>query len=255
VSTVTPRPPLDVSLISEKISRYWRVSVVEVTGSTQDDLLASVARNDARNGDVIVTEYQSAGRGRLDRKFGAPHSSALMFSLYLEPARDKSDWSFLPLLSGLIASLALTEIDPRIEVSLKWPNDLLIGERKIGGIIAHATENGIVIGIGINVAMTESELPVTHATSLALSQFRELDRNIILANILTQYEEIFLRWEAGEDLRHLYRDRSATIGKEVRVDTPQAAHINGLAIDIAPNGELILKDGNRVTVGDVVHLR
>jgi BirA family biotin operon repressor/biotin-[acetyl-CoA-carboxylase] ligase len=64
-----------------------------------------------------------------------------------------------------------------------------------------------------------------------------------------------LRWEAGEDLRHLYRDFSATIGKDVRVDTPQGAHINGLAIDIAPNGELILKDGNRVTVGDVVHLR
>jgi BirA family biotin operon repressor/biotin-[acetyl-CoA-carboxylase] ligase len=255
VSTVTPRPPLDISLISEKISRYWRVSVVEVTGSTQDDLLASVARNDARNGDVIVTEFQSAGRGRLDRKFDAPHSSALMFSLYLEPTRDKSDWSFLPLLSGLIASLALAEIDPRIEVSLKWPNDLLITEKKVGGIIAHATEHGIVIGIGINVAMTESELPVTHATSLALSQVRELDRNLILANFLTQYEEIFLRWEAGEDLRHLYRDRSATIGKDVRVDTPQGAHINGLAIDIAPNGELILKDGNRVTVGDVVHLR
>jgi BirA family biotin operon repressor/biotin-[acetyl-CoA-carboxylase] ligase len=229
--------------------------VVEVTGSTQDDLLASVERNDARNGDVLVTEFQSAGRGRLDRKFDAPQSSALMFSLYLQPSREKSDWSFLPLLSGLIVSLALAELDPGLEVSLKWPNDLLIGERKVGGIIAHATEKGIVVGIGINVAMTESELPVTHATSLALNNYRELDRNVILSRILTQYEEIFLRWQAGEDLRHLYRERSSTVGKEVRVDSQQGAHINGLAIDIAPNGELILKDGTRVTVGDVVHLR
>ncbi len=229
--------------------------MVEVTGSTQDDLLASVERNDARNGDVLVTEFQSAGRGRLDRKFDAPQSSALMFSLYLQPSRDKSDWSFLPLLSGLIVSLALAELDPGLEVSLKWPNDLLIGERKVGGIIAHATEKGIVVGIGINVAMTESELPVTHATSLALNNYRELDRNVILSRILTQYEEIFLRWQAGEDLRHLYRERSSTVGKEVRVDSQQGAHINGLAIDIAPNGELILKDGTRVTVGDVVHLR
>lgn len=255
VSIVTPRPPLDISLISEKISRYWRVSVVEVTGSTQDDLLASVARNDARNGDVIVTEYQSTGRGRLDRKFDAPKSTALMFSLYVQPTRDKSDWSFLPLLSGLIVSLALAEIDPRLEVSLKWPNDLLIGEGKVGGIIAQATEKGIVVGIGINVAMSDSELPVTHATSLALNNFRELDRNVILSHILSCYEEIFLRWQSGEDLRHLYRERCSTVGKDVRVDTPQGAYINGLAIDIAPNGELILKDGTRVTVGDVVHLR
>jgi BirA family biotin operon repressor/biotin-[acetyl-CoA-carboxylase] ligase len=255
VSTVTPRAPLDISLISEKISRYWRVSVVEVTGSTQDDLLAAVARNDARSGDVLVTDYQSAGRGRLDRKFDAPHSSALMFSIYIQPTRDKSDWSFIPLLSGLIISLALSELDPRIEVSIKWPNDLLIGENKIGGIISNATDLGIVVGIGINVAMSDSELPVAHATSLGLNDFRELDRNNILAAILNQYEEILSRWDAGEDLRHLYRDRSATIGKEVRIETPHATHINGLAIDIAPNGELILKDGKRITVGDIVHLR
>ncbi|MEY4035282.1 MAG: hypothetical protein RLZZ311_459, partial [Actinomycetota bacterium] len=67
-------------MISENISRYWRVSVVEVTGSTQDDIAQLVNDKKAQSGDVIATEYQSAGRGRLDRKFEAPHSSALMFS-------------------------------------------------------------------------------------------------------------------------------------------------------------------------------
>ena len=95
-------------MISEKISQYWRVSVVEVTGSTQDDLTQLVADKKASNGDVIATEFQSAGRGRLDRKFDAPASSALLFSFYIEPKREKSDWSFLPLLTGLSAIFALT---------------------------------------------------------------------------------------------------------------------------------------------------
>ncbi len=88
--------------------------MVEVTGSTQDDLAALVARNEAKNGEVLVSEFQSAGRGRLDRTFEAPQSSALLFSLYLEPKRAKSEWSFLPLLAGLVSTLAISELDPEI---------------------------------------------------------------------------------------------------------------------------------------------
>ena len=117
-------------MISQKISRYWRVSVVEVTGSTQDDLAALVARDEAINGAVLVTEYQSAGRGRLDRTFDAPQSSALLFSLFIEPKREKNEWSILPLLAGLVSTLAISELDPRFTVELKWPNDLQIANYK-----------------------------------------------------------------------------------------------------------------------------
>ncbi len=82
--------------------------MVEVTGSTQDDLAALITRNEAINGEVLVTEYQSAGRGRLDRTFDASQSSALLFSLYLQPKREKSEWSFLPLLAGLVSTLAIS---------------------------------------------------------------------------------------------------------------------------------------------------
>lgn len=255
MSTNTPRPPLSAEAISEKISRYWRVSVVEVTGSTQDDISKRVAEKKAHSGDVLATEFQTSGRGRLDRKFDAPTSSALMFSFYITPSRDKSDWSFLPLLTGLSAIFALTTLDPEAAPTLKWPNDILLGDGKLGGIISQATEGGVIIGVGINVGMTQSELPVTHATSLALHNFPILNRNLILATFLTIFEELYERWQKGEDLRHLYCERSSTIGTDVRIVNPDGSHKNGRAIDITPAGELILEDGSRVTVGDIVHLR
>jgi BirA family biotin operon repressor/biotin-[acetyl-CoA-carboxylase] ligase len=229
--------------------------VVEVTGSTQDDIAQLVADKKAIHGEVIATEYQSAGRGRLDRKFDAPASSALMFSFFVEPHRDKSDWSFLPLLTGLSAIFALTKVDPESLPTLKWPNDIQLGDGKVGGIIAQASGNGVIIGVGINVGMTQEELPVSHATSLALNAFSTLDRNRILASFLNIFEELFERWQNGEDLRHLYCERSSTIGHHIRIEHPDGSHKNGKAIDVTPTGELILEDGSRVSVGDIVHLR
>ncbi len=255
MSTDTPRPPLDSAVISQKISQYWRVSVVEVTGSTQDDLSALVSRNEVTSGEVLVAEYQSAGRGRLDRTFDAPQSSALLFSLYLQPKREKSEWSFLPLLAGLVSTFAMSELDPRFTAELKWPNDLQIAGKKLGGIIAQATSNGVILGLGINVGMDRSELPVEHATSLQIEDFAVLDRNLILASILNTFEELIGRWEDGEDLRHLYRERSATLNQKIQVELPTGENTSGLAEDISPAGELILEDGQRITVGDIVHLR
>jgi len=255
VSIDTPRPPLDTAAVSEFISQYWRVSVVEVTGSTQDDLAQKVADKNAVSGDVIATEYQSAGRGRLDRKFDAPKSTALMFSFYIEPQREKADWSFLTLLTGLSAVFALTTLDPSTVPNLKWPNDIQLAEGKVGGIIAQACGDGVIIGVGINVAMTEEELPVAHATSLALNDFSILNRNLILSSFLNIFQELFERWQDGEDLRHLYSEHSSTIGRDIRIEHPDGSFKNGKAVGVTPTGELILEDGSRVTVGDVVHLR
>jgi BirA family biotin operon repressor/biotin-[acetyl-CoA-carboxylase] ligase len=255
VSTDTPRPALEKSMISEKISQYWRVSVVEVTGSTQDDLAARVSRNEVQSGEVLVTDFQSAGKGRLDRNFEAPKSSALLFSIYIEPRREKSEWSFLPILAGIVTTLALSELDPSFSSHLKWPNDILIADKKVGGIIAQLTSDGVILGIGINVGMKIDELPVEHATSLGIEGFGTLDRNLVLASILNTCEELLLRWEDGEDLRHLYRERSATLGRKIQVLLPGGDSRTGLANDISVTGELILDDGQRITVGDIVHLR
>jgi BirA family biotin operon repressor/biotin-[acetyl-CoA-carboxylase] ligase len=251
----TPRPALEKSVISEKISQYWRVSVVEVTGSTQDDLAAQISRNEVQSGEVLVTDFQSAGRGRLDRNFEAPKSSALLFSIYIKPQREKSEWSFLPILAGVVSTLALSELDPSVSSQLKWPNDILIADKKVGGIIAQLTSDGVILGIGINVGMNSAELPVEHATSLGIEGFAVLDRNLLLSTFLNVFEELLLRWEDGEDLRHLYLERSATLGRKIKAVLPGVDTRTGLAKDISVTGELILEDGQRVTVGDIVHLR
>jgi BirA family transcriptional regulator, biotin operon repressor / biotin---[acetyl-CoA-carboxylase] ligase len=255
VSTDKPSPPLNPALISEKISRYWRVSVVEVTGSTQDDLSQSVKKDATRSGTLLIANFQSSGRGRLDRTFSAPPSSALTLSFYLTPHLDRAEWSFLPLLTGLSAISSLKNLDAGLRVSLKWPNDLLVNGRKLGGILVEATSDGVVIGIGVNVAMAQDQLPTKDATSLLLEDFAFLDRNLIAVELLNVFHDLYERWQAGEDMRHLYRENCETLGMTIRVELPNAPPATGKATDISRTGELIMESGLRVSVGDVVHLR
>jgi BirA family biotin operon repressor/biotin-[acetyl-CoA-carboxylase] ligase len=255
MSTDAPRAPLDRKRISSEISQYWRVSVVDITGSTQADLLQLVSSNQALAKSVIVSEFQSTGRGRLDRTFDAAPMSALTFSMYVEPKVDKSEWSFLTMLSALSVREALLSLDKHIHIDIKWPNDLLIGEKKCAGIIAQATDKGVVIGIGINVGMNKSELPVPTATSLAIENFKELDRNRILGVILNHFEINLQIWELGKSFISEYREASSTIGSEVEVLLPGGKSLKSKAIGVSDAGELILENGEVVTVGDIVHLR
>ena len=253
-----PRAPLDRKRISTEISQYWRVSVVEVTGSTQDDLYQKVTTEVAKNSHnktLIAAEYQSAGRGRLDRTFEAAPSSALMFSIYVEPKVEKEEWSFLTLLAGLSVQEALASLDSSIKIGIKWPNDLLIGDKKCAGIIAQATPKGVVIGIGLNVAMTSEELPVDTATSLSLAGFSILDRNAILAAIINHFEINLQMWELGDSFISRYKAASVTLGKKVAVTLPSGEILESEAVAISDTGSLLLSNGDEVTVGDVIHLR
>ncbi len=250
-----PRAPLDKSLLTKEISRYWRVSVVEVTGSTQDDLFQLASTGTAIPKTILASEFQRSGRGRLDRTFTAVPMSALTFSIYIEPKADKQEWPFLTLLAGLSVHEALQLLDPQTEINIKWPNDLLIGGKKFVGMIAQATSKGVVLGIGINVGMSEDELPVDNATSLAIEGFTELDRNVILATIINHFEINLEMWENDKSFLAEYRFASATIGSDVEVTLPDGKVLNSRAVDISNTGALILASGEEVTVGDVVHLR
>lgn len=249
----TPRAPLDQSRITSALSRYWRVSVVDLTASTQDDLVNKVNAGDAKSGDVIVANYQSAGRGRLDRTFLAPPSTALLFSLYLHPKRSRDDWGFIPLLAGYSIAETLRKVSVR--VSIKWPNDLLIDEMKLGGIISTAAGSGVVVGIGINVSMTVDELPVETATSLTVAGVSKVDRNFLLPILLNAFENDFLAWDQGESFLDKYSKLSATHGREVTVSGPAESRIHSRAQSFDEQGRLHLEDGQIVTVGDVIHLR
>ena len=249
------RTPLDEAEINSRVTPYWRVSVVELTGSTQNDLLQLVESNNALDGQVIATEFQSDGRGRLDRTFQAPAQSALLFSFYIKPRNQRSEWGFIPLIAGLSLVRAITTIDTAMNVSLKWPTDLIINEKKCAGIIAQTTNEGIVIGIGLNVSMTPNELPVSTATSLAIEGSTITDRNLLLSHLLNTFAELFEAWEEGSELLDEYASASSTIGKKVRIELPGGENLEATVARISHTGELVLDDGRHVSAGDVIHLR
>jgi BirA family biotin operon repressor/biotin-[acetyl-CoA-carboxylase] ligase len=255
VSNEVLRTPLDEAEINSKIAPYWRVSVVELTGSTQHDLLQLVESKNALDGQVIVTEYQSNGRGRLDRTFEAPARSALLFSFYIKPRRQRSEWGFIPLIAGLSLARAISTLDSEINVSLKWPNDCMINEKKCAGIIAQTSPEGVIIGIGLNVSMTADELPVPTATSLVIESSKIFDRNLLLSNILNTFAELFEAWDEGSELLEEYASASSTIGKKVRIELPGGENLEETVARVSHTGELVLADGRHVSAGDVIHLR
>jgi BirA family biotin operon repressor/biotin-[acetyl-CoA-carboxylase] ligase len=190
--------------------------------STQD-----VAR-DLPIGSVVVADHQTAGRGRLDHRWEAPPGTALLVSFVLAPN---------PLLS-LAAGVAAAEACGQ-GVRLKWPNDLLLGGRKVGGILVEATPIKAVCGIGLNLTWA----PEGGAT---LNQ----PRDELLARLRPAVE----RWSSAppSDVLARWRELSETLGRRVRVQLPDRA-FEGIAQDINQRGELIV-DGEVVTAGSVTHL-
>lgn len=192
-------------------------------GSTQD-----VAR-DLPLGSVVAADHQSAGRGRLDRRWQSPPGTALLVSFVLPPHR----------LASLAAGVAAAEACGP-DVRLKWPNDLLLDASKLGGILVECRPDRCVVGIGINLSWAPPG-----AARLAMPRDELLDR---LRSTLE-------RWFAAEPPVVLgrWRELSATLGMEVRVQLPGET-VEGLAEDIGPDGALIVA-GRRLVAGDVVHLR
>jgi len=254
VGTSAPRAPLNKAVLASLTSQYWRVSVVDLTASTQNDLAELVKSKSAKSGDVIATEYQSAGRGRLERTFEAAPGSALLFSFYISPKRVRTEWGFI----SHLAALTMQEIisaDLVSKVMLKWPNDILIDDFKVAGLLAQAADDGVIVGLGLNVAMAKEELPVETATSLAIAGSKKLDRNFILSEFLNRFESNFTKWDSGEDFIDSYSAVCATLGREVQIEVIGRENRRGKALSINKDGALLLVDGFEVNVGDVVHLR
>lgn len=232
---------LKVEEINSKVARYWSVSVTEETSSTQIDLAANY-----QSGKVLVAEYQSAGRGRLDRKFIVPHKKGLLFSFCLDA--DKN-FGWIPLITGLAVARAVNSYIGNDLVEVKWPNDLLIDGKKLVGILSEKVGSGVVVGIGINIFQTQDELPIENAISL--SMVAEVDRSDLLIAILN---ELGSALEDIESQKNLYREACRTIGNKIRATLPNGEVIEDTAIGISNDGALLLNT-REISVGDIVHLR
>ncbi len=247
--------------------RLWTsVEVVASTGSTNADLLA----RGGPEGQVLVAEEQTAGRGRAGRTWVSLPGASLTFSVLLRPASvPASARGWLPLLTG-VAVAAGVRSAAGVAAGLKWPNDVLVRDRKLAGILAEQSADGdvVVVGVGLNVATPYDALPVSPtglpATSL-LVEGAEVGREALLAEILRCLERWYLAFRAdpdpaGSGLLAEYRAACATLGRQVRVELPAGRVLAGTADDVDAGGRLLVRpDGaasaTAISAGDVIHLR
>lgn len=258
------RPPLsEAGLVRALVydgSLWSSVRVVARTGSTNADLLAA----GAADGAVLVAEHQEAGRGRLDRTWTSPPQAGLTFSMSLYPPVRTARRGWLPLLVGVALAESVRSV-AEVGAWLKWPNDLLLGpsRHKAAGILATATADGAVVGVGLNVTTRADELPVG-ATSILLAGGSGTDRQTLLPAILRAVEQRYRAWvaadgdAAGCGLLSAYVEVCDTLGREVTVALPSGSEIRGTAEAVDSAGRLLVRhDGELVPLaaGDVTHVR
>ena len=259
------------------------LELLDEVGSTNAELVARASAGARAGGTplehaplkhftVLATTNQTTGRGRLGRTWVAPPGTALAVSVLLTPpgaTLERLGW--VPLMAGLAMCRAVRELLPtEAAVGLKWPNDVLVGERKVSGVLAEVvpgaaepTSAAIVVGAGLNLSMTEQELPVPTATSLALEGAVEADLlDRALATYLAELRTLidgFVRngFDADLGVRAAVLAACTTIGSAVRVERPDG-EIVGRAIDIDGAGRLVVETTGGIVVcaaGDVIHLR
>lgn len=257
------RPPLDMREVRSALAgagSLWSVELVAESASTNVDLLMRAAAG-AAEGTVRTAEFQSAGRGRLDRTWTSPPRAGLTVSVLLRPSLPTPAWGWLPLLAGVALCDAMGEA-----AALKWPNDLVLGREagKAAGILVQAEGGAAVVGIGVNVSLTAVELPTEQATSLLLEDGVAPDRTELLSRLLINLAARYAAWieTAGDPdnsgIRAAYVARCRTIGQQVRVTGDSLGEIVGRATGIDAAGCLLLATdaGQRViSAGDITHLR
>jgi BirA family transcriptional regulator, biotin operon repressor / biotin---[acetyl-CoA-carboxylase] ligase len=269
------RPPLRAGNLRRALTGPGRfvsdLQVVAETGSTNAELRTRALAG-APEGSVLVAEHQTEGRGRLDRGWSSPPRSGLTFSILLRPGTGvpARRWPWLPLLTGCAVVEAIAAVSG-VRPVLKWPNDVLLAERKLCGILVERIESpeepAAVVGIGLNVTSAPDELPDDQAISLRLAGAADTDRSTLLVALLRTFETLYSSWRdthgdpaegAGGGLRDAYLRRCATIGRQVRVQIGPDRWVEGLAREVDADGRLVVEtaEGDHpLGAGDVVHVR
>ncbi len=224
---------------------------------------------------VILADKQTAGRGRLDRSWFSPAEANIYGSLLFCHHRPIQSLGWVPLMAGVAIAQAI-ETQTKIPILLKWPNDLLIGERKVGGVLCETfsnvqKNNYVVVGFGINVNLSQSEFPqnlLDSATSLQIQCHRSVDREALVVGITISLEKGWkdLLTNGHQSWLLQYNNRSATIGQMIQVHFPDGSRLIGHAHSIGGHGQLrvtpISSGSNDQSVrmrdihsGEILHIR
>jgi BirA family biotin operon repressor/biotin-[acetyl-CoA-carboxylase] ligase len=230
----------------------WLVRRVAETGSTNADLLAEGAL-DAPHHSVLMADFQSSGKGRLDRTWVAEPGSnllvSLLFRLHDGIARPLHQFTQLV---GMAAARACNDV-AGVAPSMKWPNDLLVDNQKISGILAQGAPEFVVVGIGVNVGWApEGAVSLQQVAPTQVAQPAQLLRAMLPH--ISQFELL-----TPQQLHATYEAELKTIGQRVRIEQHGGVFIEGVATSVHADGRLLVRDDHGVEhfvdTGDVVHLR
>ena len=229
------------------------------------------------HGTVVIAESQTAGKGRFGRKWHSPANMNIYFSVILTQQPALSFISWIPLATGIAMAETIEELT-NLKVSLKWPNDLMVDTKKIGGILCEGTTKGpngraVIVGVGLNINCREIHFPQELkeiATSLADAAGHTFDRHSVLGTVFSKLESYYERiWDSDRPTLHSsYISRCSTLGRHVQVRLPSNKLLEGIASHIGHEGELHVIPSNlsvastnkepstiSIRAGDVIHLR
>ena len=243
--------------IADQIHTKWAGKTVHFARETDSTNLwiKRLAKEGASEGTLALAEFQSAGRGRLGRSWEVPEGTSVMMSILLRPKFEPQYAPMLTLVMGMAVAKAVKKFG--FDVSIKWPNDVVVSHKKICGIL---TEMGVrdgkidyaVIGVGINVNIREfPEEMADKATSLYLESGKEFDRSQIPGLVMEAFEKYYEKFAATCDLSGLkeeYESILANYNQPVRVLAKEP--YEGVARGITDGGELLVEktDGTIVAV-------
>lgn len=261
--------PLSAEAVRQGLETRWlgrhSVLVFERLDST-NNTAKQMALQGAVEGTVVVAETQTEGRGRLGRRWISPQGAGLYFSIVLRPQTEPTRLPLLTLTAGVAVAAALHSLGVR--PGLKWPNDILLSDKKAGGILTEGVftrqkPEAVVLGIGLNVNTPQGGLPDSLqdlATSVRLHGGRPISRVNLLQAVLEKVEHWYgLFCDDGFDtVLRAWREFDATTGRQVEVNLPDA-RIVGTADRICSDGTLLVRDtagkAHRIVAGDIVHCR
>lgn len=264
---------------------YSQIFLLDAVGSTNEyaAALLSGQGDDVRTSlgflSLVATGDQQQGKGRMNRVWSAPAGTSLSTSILVRPHVSEhgqmpvSAYHWATMLMSLAAVQTLEDLGVK-DTSIKWPNDVLVGEKKICGILAQlvAEEPGIfslVVGIGTNVTLESKDLPVETATSILLETGELYSLDTVLEKLATRFATLMtafnrvqgdptLPLDTQASLLDMVRSRMSTLGKEVNIHLPDGLIEEGRALDITDEGEILVQTANgpkSYAVGDIVHLR
>lgn len=226
-------------------TRFKDVRLLESAGST-NRLVADLAADGAEEGLVIAADFQTAGRGRLDRTWDARPGDGLLVSVLLRPEDLEASRRHLVTAAAALAAQDACWSLSGVRADIKWPNDLLVSDGKLAGILAEASGSAVVVGMGLNVHGGPPG-----ASVLDEQAGRRVRREDLLVAWLRGLDDLAGDWS---NVAEQYRRRCATVGRQVTVQLAGGESITGLAEAVDAVGRLVV-EGRSVAVGDVTHLR